>query len=411
MKELLILGGGTAGSMMANKLVRALPTGWRVTVVDRDDDHVYQPGLLFLPFGHYEARDLVRPRGRLLGPGVRYVQGQIDRIDPDAKAVALADGTRLRWDLLVVATGTEIRPEATEGMTEAGWRESVFDFYSLAGSEALGARLERFEGGRLVINIVDMPIKCPVAPLEFALLADAWLTERGLRDKTELVYATPLDGAFTKPTASRILGGLLAERGIEVVPNFNARQVDGTARTLSSYDGRTEGFDLLVTVPLHGGTAAVDEALGDELGFVPTDKHTLLARDHDHIFCLGDAADLPTSKAGAVAHFQGDVLLPNILRWIEGRALQPGYDGHANCFVETGHGKAMLLDFNYDTEPLPGRFPLPGVGPFTLLEESFTNHWGKLAFRWAYWNVLVKGEELPMDHRMLMHGKWSQHAR
>jgi len=407
MKELLILGGGTAGSMMANKLVRALPDDWRITVVDRDDDHIYQPGLLFLPFGSYEARDLVRPRGKLLHRDVRYVQGQIDRIDPDAKAVALQDGTRLTWDLLIVATGTELRPEATEGMTGPGWRDSVFDFYSLEGSDALGARLERFEGGRLVVNIVDMPIKCPVAPLEFALLADAWLEKKGLRDKTELIYATPLDGAFTKPTASRILGGLLESRNIQVIPNFNVSQVDGDKHTLTSYDGRTEDFDLLVTVPQHGGTPAVDEALGDTLGFVPTDKHTLLARDHDHIFCLGDATDLPTSKAGAVAHFQGDVLLPNILRWIQGRPLLPEFDGHANCFIETGHGKAMLLDFNYETEPLPGRFPLPGIGPFTLLEESHTNHWGKLAFRWAYWNVLVKGEELPMDHRMLMHGKWS----
>jgi sulfide:quinone oxidoreductase len=411
MKELLILGGGTAGTMMANKLVRALPPDWRITVVDRDGDHVYQPGLLFLPFGDYEARDLVRPRKKLLHADVRYVQSTIDRLDPDQKTVALEDGTQLTWDLLLIATGTELRPEATEGLVGPGWRDSVFDFYTLEGSEALGACMERFEGGRLVVNIVDMPIKCPVAPLEFALLADAYLEKRGLRAKTEIVYATPLDGAFTKPTASRILGGLMAQRNIQVVPDFNAKSVDGAARTLTSFDGRTEDFDLLVTVPVHGGTRAVDDALGDDLGFVPTDKHTLLSKQYDHIFCLGDATDLPTSKAGAVAHFQGDVLLPNILRWIQGRPPAPTFDGHANCFIETGHGKAMLLDFNYDTEPLPGRFPLPGVGPFTLLEESHVNHWGKLAFRWAYWNVLVKGEELPMDHRMLMHGKWSDHAR
>ena len=147
--------------------------------------------------------------------------------------------------------------------------------------------------------------------------------------------------------------------------------------------------------------------LGDDLGFVPTHKHTLQSLAHPDIFVLGDATDLPTSKAGAVAHFQGDVLLPNILRHIDGRELLPDFDGHANCFIETGHGKAMLIDFNYDTEPLPGRFPLPGVGPFTLLEESRVNHLGKLAFKWVYWNFLVKGKELPLEHRMTTAGKWS----
>lgn len=407
MKELLILGGGTAGSMMANKLVRALPDGWRVTVVDQDDRHIYQPGLLFLPFGDYEAHDLVRPRGTILDPAVRYHVSAIETIEPSAKQATLADGTVFSWDLLIIATGTVLRPDLTDGMTGPGWGEDVHEFYSLEGSTALAARLERFTGGRLVVNLVDMPIKCPVAPLEFALLADAWLTKRGLREATELIYVTPLDGPFTKPTASRILGTLMEERNITVVPHFGLSEVDGAARTMTSFDGRTQGFELLVTVPLHGGAPAVAEAFGDALGFVPTDKHTLQARDHDDVFVLGDATDLPTSKAGAVAHFQGDVLLPNILRWIDGRPLLPGFDGHANCFIETGHGKAMLLDFNYETEPLPGRFPLPGIGPFTLLEESHVNHWGKLAFRWAYWNVLVKGEELPMDHNLVMHGKWS----
>ena len=407
MNELVILGGGTAGTMMANKLVRALPEGWRVTVVDRDDRHIYQPGLLFVPFGDSEARDLVRPRGKLLRREVRYVVAPIDRVDPEAKVVALADGTRLTWDLLVVATGTELRPEQTEGLLGPGWRRSVFDFYSLDGAVALAAALEAFEGGRIVVNPVDMPIKCPVAPLEFALLADAWLTRRGLRSRTEIVYATPLDGAFTKPRASAVLGDMMQSRGIQVVPQFGTARVDGDARTLTAYDGRVEPFDLLVTVPLHGGSRAVGEALGDDLGFVPTDQHTLQSKAYDHVFALGDATDLPTSKAGAVAHFQGDVLLPNLLRWIDGRPLLPDFDGHANCFIESGNGKAMLIDFNYDTEPLPGRFPLPGIGPFTLLEESHINHWGKLAFRWVYWNLLVKGEELPLEHRMQRAGKWS----
>jgi sulfide:quinone oxidoreductase len=407
MKELLILGAGTAGTMMANKLTRALPEGWRVTVVDRDDRHVYQPGLLLMPFGTYTPHELVRKRGRLLHPDVRYVVAEIDRIDPDAKTVALKDAGRLSYDLLVIATGSHLHPEKTEGMLGRRWRDSVFDFYSLEGSTALRNKLAGFSGGRLVVNLVDMPIKCPVAPLEFAFLADAFLTERGVRDKTEIVYVTPLDGAFTKPVASRVLGGMFEERNVRVVTEFAASAIDNDAGTLQSYGGQEEPFDLLVTVPLHGGSPAiVDSGLGDEIGFVPTDKHTLLAREHTDIFVLGDATDLPSSKAGAVAHFQGDVLLPNILRYIEEQPLLPSFDGHANCFIETGHGKAMLIDFNYETEPLPGRYPLPGIGPFTLLEESHANHLGKLAFKWVYWNVLVKGDELPMEAHMSMAGKW-----
>ena len=259
----------------------------------------------------------------------------------------------------------------------------------------------------MVLNVVDNPIKCPVAPLEFLFLADAFFTERGMRDRVEIVYATPLDGAFTKPRASAMLGGLLEQRNIQVVPDFALEKVDGEKRVLTAYDGREERYDLLVSIPLHFGSDIIKKSgLGDDLGFVPTHKHTLQSDAHPEIFSIGDATNLPASKAGAVAHFQSEVLTDNILRYLEGRPLAADFDGHANCFIETGFGKAMLIDFNYETEPLPGRFPLPGIGPFTLLEESQVNHWGKLAFKWIYWNKLLPGDDLPLDHRMLMAGKW-----
>jgi sulfide:quinone oxidoreductase len=259
------------------------------------------------------------------------------------------------------------------------------------------------------LNIVDMPIKCPVAPLEFAFLADAFFTQRGLRNKVELTYVTPLEGAFTKPRASALLGDLLNTRGIQVVPDYNVAEVDGQRRVLKSFDGREVDYDLLVTVPLHGGAEVISRSqMGDAGGWLPTHMHTLQSTQFANVFALGDATDLPSSKAGAVAHFQSEVLFENLLRFIDDRELEPGFDGHANCFIETGHGKAMLIDFNYDTEPLPGRYPLPGIGPFTLLEESAVNHWGKLAFKWVYWNVLLAGKELPLDHRMLMAGKWTE---
>ena len=322
MKQLLILGGGTAGSMMANKLVKVLPDGWRITVVDQDDRHVYQPGLLLLPFGQYAPHELVRPRGRQLDPAIEYIVAPIQGIEAEAKRVSLEGGQVLDWDLLVVATGCVIRPELTPGLTGKHWYDSAFDFYTLEGSTALAAALERFEGGKVVINPIDMPIKCPVAPLEFALLADAYFTERGIRDEVELVYVTSLDGAFTKPRASQALGGLMASRNIEVVTEFVTSELDEGTKELVSYDGRRVGFDLLVSVPLHGGSPVIAASgIGDDLGFVPTHKHTLQSKDHPDIFVIGDATDLPTSKAGAVAHFEGDVLFENLLRHIARRGV------------------------------------------------------------------------------------------
>jgi sulfide:quinone oxidoreductase len=332
----------------------------------------------------------------------------IDRVAPDEKVVALADGSRLSYDLIVVATGSRILPEQTPGLTGEGWGKTAFDFYTLEGALRLRDALERFQGGRFVLNVAEMPIKCPVAPLEMLFLADAYFTDRGIRDQVEIVYATPLEGAFTKPRASAALGDMLGRRRISVTGDFSVSEVDGAKKVLKGFDGREVPYDLLVSIPVHGGAEAMTRSgLGDAGGWVPTDKHTLRSKAFEDVFVLGDATDLPASKAGAVAHFQSEVLHENVLRHIDGRPLLPAFDGHANCFIETGFGKAMLIDFNYTTEPLPGRFPLPGIGPFTLLEESETNHWGKLAFKWVYWNLLLAGKDLPLDHRMLMAGKWA----
>ncbi len=408
MKRIVILGAGTAGTMMANRLVRVLPAGWQVVLLDRDDTHLYQPGLLFLPFGAYREAELVRPRTQLVDRRVVLRLADIDRVAPEHKHVALKGGETIDYDFLVLATGSRILPEATPGLTGAGWRTTAHDFYTLEGAQALHRALDGFHAGRIVVNVAELPIKCPVAPLEFLFLADAYFTQRGERDRVELVLATPNEGAFTKPVASRLLGGLLAQRKIEVVGDFAVSAVDGARRRLASYDGRDLDYDLLVTVPTHGGAEIITRSgLGDANGWIPTHRETLAVTSAANTFALGDATDLPSSKAGAVAHFQGDVLTPNLLAAIDDRALSAKFDGHTNCFIETGYGKAMLIDFNYNTEPLPGKFPLPGIGPFTLLGESAINHWGKLAFKWLYWNVIVAGKELPLDHQMQLAGKYA----
>jgi sulfide:quinone oxidoreductase len=410
MKRLIILGGGTAGTMMSAKLRRVLaPDEWSITLVDQNNRHIYQPGLLFVPFGIYRPHDVVKSRARYVPPGVELILSGFDVIDPEANTVRLSDGEELTYDFLIIATGSRIAPAEIEGLLGQGWQKNTFDFYTLEGAERLFYAMEHFERGRLVLNVAELPIKCPVAPLEFLFLADWYFQQKGVRDQVELVFATPLDGAFTRPRASAMLGGLLEEKGVKVETMFNASEVDGDKRVLSSWDGRELLYDLLVTIPTHMGSEAIERSnMGDEVAFVPTDKHTLRSEEWKNVFVLGDATDLPTSKAGSVAHFQGDILEKNILRAIDGRKLREDFDGHANCFIETGFGKAVLIDFNYDTEPLPGRFPLPGVGPLSLLEESEANHWGKMAFRWVYWNQLLAGKELPfVDSQMSLLGKWS----
>ena len=393
----MILGGGTGGTIAANRLRRTLDDDVVITVVDRDDDHVYQPGLLFLPFGMSAAEDLVRPRARQLRPGVRFTDVAVDWVDVDADRVYLEDGGTLDYDVLVVATGARLLPEETEGLTGPGWGDRVFTFYDLPGATALAGALRDFTGGRLVVNVVDMPIKCPVAPLEFCFLADWYFRERGVRDDVELVYATPLDAAFTKPVAARALSGLLAEKGIELVTEFNTGEVDAddTGGRLVSFDGREIEFDLAVVVPAHGGAAWVGRSpgLGDALDFVPTDPHTLVSTADPDVFVIGDAAAVPTSKAGSVTHFEGAVLVRNVVRRMNGETPDASFDGHTNCFIESGFGKALLIDFNYDTEPLPGHFP--GSVGLPLLAQSRLNHLGKLMFAWLYWHVLLPGREIP----------------
>lgn len=408
MHRIVILGGGTAGTLVANRLRRKYPaTQIAITVVDADDEHHYQPGYLFLPFGIYSPDQIVRSRHSFLPDGVELVLAAVERVDAAAHAVHLADGRTLDYDTLVIATGVQPHPEATPGGDGPEAGVSVHHFYDLPGAVKLTEALRNLRGGRIVVHIAEMPIKCPVAPLEFTFLADAWLRGKNVRQKYEIVYVTPLDGAFTKPVASRELADALSKRGIALETDFAVAEIDNDAKELVSYDDRRIGFDLLVTVPVNMGADYVAASgLGNELNLVPCDQHTMVADASPDVFVLGDAGTLQTSKAGSVAHFSADVFMENFDAQLAGQPLPHAFDGHANCFIESGFGKGMLLDFNYDQEPLPGRFPMPGVGPFSLLEETEMNHWGKLIFRWMYWNILLKGQELPMSPTMSMAGKW-----
>ncbi|MEQ9300011.1 MAG: FAD/NAD(P)-binding oxidoreductase [Cyclobacteriaceae bacterium] len=397
MKNLVIIGAGSAGTMMVNHLHKKLPNDWKITVVDPYPVHYYQPGFLFLPFGIYEEQDLYKDKKDYIPQHADYLQVEVDRIVPEKNVLELkGDTPKLHYDALIVATGSRIAPEEVDGMDGALWHKSVFDYYTFEGSKALAEKFKSWEGGKLVVHITEMPIKCPVAPLEFAFLSDWFFKEKGMRDKVEITYVTPLSGAFTKPRSSKKLGHMMDDKNIKLVTDFAVQRIDNENKKLISWDDQEVPFDLLATVPTNMGDDMIARSeLGDDLNYVPTNKHTLQSEAHENIFVIGDATNVPASKAGSVAHFESEILTENILAYIEGKPMAESFDGHANCFIETGNGKAMLIDFNYDQEPVEGVFPFEGIGPMKLLEENRMNHWGKLAFRWVYWNMLMKGRKVP----------------
>ncbi len=407
MKNIVILGGGLGGTMMVNKLTKVLsPDEWKITIIDKNNEHYYQPGFLFIPFGIYSVKDVVKPKKNFYPLGAEVILSEVERIEPDKNRLLLKDKSIVKYDFLIISTGVDIKPEETEGLKEELWYKSIFDFYTVKGAKNLFDFFRYWDGGRLVINISEMPIKCPVAPLEFVFLADYFFTKKGIRNKVEITFVTPLPGAFTKPISAKILGDMLVNKNINLIPDFNISRLDKKDKYIESYDEKRVDFDVLVTIPTNMGDDVIERSgMGDDYNLVPTDKHTLQSKEFENIFVIGDAGDLPTSKAGSVAHFESEILFENILSAMDKRPLSAKFDGHANCFIESGFDKGILIDFNYDTEPLPGKYPLPGIGPFSLLEETKMNHFGKVMFRWMYWNFLLKGVELPIESHMMMAGK------
>lgn len=407
MKTFLILGAGTGGTMMANKLVKRLdPKEWKIILVDKDEAHYYQPGFLFLPFEYYKPEEVVQPKKKFIPSGVELILSDIELIEPEASKVTLTkDKKVIHYDQLLIATGTDIHPEETEGMLD-GWRKNIFDYYTFEGSMALRDHLKNFNGGRVVLNIKEMPIKCPVAPLEFLYLADYYFTQRGIRNKVDLLFTTPLTGAFTKPISSKMLGDVMEKKGIHTEVEFDVMEVDSANNIIRSYDGREFEYDLLISIPTNMGSDVIKRSgMGDDLYFVPTDKETLRSEKYENVWVIGDAANLPASKAGSVVHYSAEVLIKNIMSAIKGNPLTDKFDGHSTCHIVSGFHKSLLIDFSYDNEPLPGLYPFPVVGPFPLLRESWLNYIGKLSFKWIYWNIMLRGIPFPLPPEFSKAGK------
>lgn len=410
MKNLVVLGYGAGGTMVATKLREKLKESeWKVTVIDRDWQHHYQPGWLFIPFGIYTQEDCAKPKLDFVLKGIDFVLDEVTNIDPVKKRIKTKKG-HYDYDWLVVATGCRIMPGEVEGMME-GWRGDIQDYYTPEGAVALYKKWKYFKKGRIVLNIAEMPIKCPVAPLEFIFMADWFFSVNGVRNDIELELVTPLSGAFTKPVASAALSQMCEKKNIKITPNFDLAEVNAAGKIITSARGDEVNYDLLVAIPPHfGAQVIIDSEIGDPMGYIDTEHGTLKAKQYENMYVVGDATNVPTSKAGAVAHYESDIIVMNLLREIDGQEPLPEFDGHSTCFICTGYEKASLIDFNYKVEPLPGKYPFPGLGPFTLLGESYFNYWGKMMFKWVYFNMMLKGKELPLEPQMFMAGKMLSHV-
>jgi len=408
MKKIVILGSGAGGTMVAAKLRRELlADDWQITIIDNDEMHHYQPGWLFIPFGIYTATDCMKPKRDFIPEGVDFVLDEIVGVSPDKREVVCKQG-KYAYDYLVVATGCHIAPEEIEGLET--WapdpQGNVHTFFTLESAVALYKKMKYFKKGRLVFNIAEMPHKCPVVPMEFIFMADWFFAVNDVRDQVQIEFVTPNTGIFTKPIATKVLSVAAEEKEILVRPNFDLAEVNTETNSIASASGEEVQYDLLVsTMPNLGADYIEDSGMGDGMGYVFTDHHTLRAEKYDNIYVVGDATNVPTSKAGSVAHYEAEIVVENLIREIDGQEPKPLFDGHSTCFIVSGYDKAYLFDFNYKTEPLPGKFPFPGLGPFDLVGESYINYWGKMMFKWVYWNLLLTGQEMPLEPQMTMAGK------
>lgn len=370
-KKIVILGGGVAGTIVANQLARKIPGELRarevsITQIGNTDTHTYQPGWLYIPFDLSRPEDLKRPQRSLLDPSITFVQDTIAKIDVKAQKLTSKEGKEISYDILVIATGSVPRPDLTPGLVEAGhW------FHTEEGAIKLRDALRTFTGGRIVISM-GVPHKCPVAPVEVTLMLDEYLRKRGLREKTEITYTYPVGAVHTIPAVAKWGAQVFEERGIKYEVFFNMKEVDPAKKILYSLEGTEVSFDLLIAIPQHRGAQVIlDSGLG-EGGWIPTDKETLQMVGSDNVFVVGDTTNLPVSKAGSTAHFSADVLVENLIDVIGGGKPSHKYDGKVFCFIETGRNQASYISFNYTTPPVP---PTPTTAV----------HWMKTSYNKMYW--------------------------
>ena len=362
-KTIVVLGGGVGGVAAARELRKRLPRRHRVVLVDREREHLFAPSLLWLMVGQREAGSISRPLHGLERKGIDVQLGEVESIDPESRRVTVSGGT-IDADYLVVALGAELAPELVPGLRDAG-----HNFYTLSGAEGLRGALERTSTGRVIVLTAAPAYKCPAAPYEAALLIDAFLRKRELRDavSVEVFAAEPGPMGVAGPQVSGAVKELLRQRGIPYHPAHQVKSVDAVARRLEFADGVHADFDVLAFVPPHRAPRVVREsALSSDNGWISVDRHSLETR-FPRVYAIGDVVSIPLKlgkplpKAGVFAHAEAEVVAGNIAAAVQGRPGTARFDGRGGCFVEVGGGKAAFGNGDFYAEPMPSvRLRPPG---------------------------------------------------
>ncbi|MFW5910248.1 MAG: NAD(P)/FAD-dependent oxidoreductase [Thiohalospira sp.] len=372
MKKILIVGGGMGGTILANNLARRLRRELdngdvKLTMLSASDQHMYQPGLLYVAFGKVMPDELYRDQASLLEPGIEFHVDPVESFNLDGNQVATVSGKTYDYDYIAIATGSQAKPDNIPGLLEHGHH-----VYTEEAALKTWEALSSFEGGRVAV-VTGVPHKCPMVPLEITFMMHDYFKDRGILDQVSFKYTYPIGRLHSLVNVGKWAEKEFDRLGIEYETLFNPKEVDGDNRQVHSEEGSTVDYDLLITIPPHKGMDTIESNELGTSGWIPTDRATLNVEGHDNAFVLGDTTNLPISKAGSTAHYEAEVLGENIAAQVKHGRRVRDYDGKVFCFIEAGKDRATFASFNYTTPPDPQ-------------PPTETVHWFKLAYNQLYWN-------------------------
>ncbi len=386
MQRVVIVGSGDGGTFTANLLAHELRREIRhgsasVQLVGEHLHHPFQPGNLDVAFKGASPDHYVKDETDLLRKGVEFLQDPAVKIDLKARSVTTKSGKSLPFDHLVIATGAVADPSKIPGLAEGS-----LNFHTgPKDSRRIWESLQTFKGGTIVVAIAGTPHKCPPSPNEAAFMLDDFFRKRGLRDKVKIRFLTPYPRPYPAEKISHVVEPLFQEKGIEVTTFFNIDSVEPAQRKIYSLEGESFDYDLLIAVPPHhGADVIINSGIGDEDGYVPTDRGTMRVKDQSGIYAIGDATNIPVSKSGVVAHLQSVVVAHNIVAEMKGSTDLLEYNGRINCPMEVGAHKAIFVSATYASPPVDQ-------------SPSTVKYYMKRSFAKIYWRALNGSLERMFD--------------